>query len=262
MPRRVEARLPPTGSVRPGTVHPDDQIDQQGNPEYFVAGVERDGSRTLLASALTTLARPVGEEYRFTAVGGTTQARVWRGTPTRPGSAPQVALRLTPKPIDLIRRISVLTNHLHDTDQVHQAGQVGGVGRVQCPRTLAVEDLRVEGRRWTVQLCTWIGTGPVPPGRPEGSGRRLAHLHAAMSQSSMDFSDRPLSFSSPGFPTHGQPSQRPPAWQVARERGRTGSRRGPLSWTGGCRSSRSTVTCIGATSSRPRPGSPSSTSTR
>src|SRR5690349_17017128 len=81
--------------------------------------------------------------YEFTLAGGATQATVWKGTSPRDASA-DVALRLTPKPAQLITRIASLVDAVSD---------------VSCPRTLAVEQMHDGDRLWTVHLCTWIGTG-------------------------------------------------------------------------------------------------------
>ncbi len=178
------------------------RIDHQQGARIFVTGLDRDRPNPLLGRALAVLGRSVGEEYTFTAVQGATQARVWKGTPRCSGPAPDLALRLTPKPIDLIRRISMLI------DQVERAGRVG------CPRTVAVEELEADDQRWTVHLCTWIGTGPAGEGADvRRLGVDLAHLHAAMSESAMDFSDRPLNFEHPALAPSGQPM---PAWWTAR----------------------------------------------
>ncbi|GLY30737.1 phosphotransferase [Kineosporia sp. NBRC 101731] len=94
-------------------------------------------------------------------------------------------------------------------DQVHR------VGRLDCPRTVAVKDLQKGQHRWTIHLCTWIGTGPVhEPADMRRLGADLARLHAAMSEPGMDFSDRPLSFQRPALALPAQPA---PAWWTARE---------------------------------------------
>jgi len=135
--------------------------------------------------------------YTFAPVNGATQATVWKGTSPMEASA-DVALRLTPKPVELITRI---------------AAAIECVGDVVRPRTLAVGQLPDGDRWWTVHLCAWIGTGA--PARPDMRllGQHLARLHLALAESSLDVTDRRLTFErSPGpAPDHDLPS-----WDIAR----------------------------------------------
>jgi len=153
----------------------------------------------LLAQAVASLGGSCAEVgcYTFAGVGGGTQATVWKGTPTRP-KQPAVALRLTPKPLELITRIASLIN---------------GVRSVECPKTLATGQLSVDGRTWTVHLCTWIGHPARRAPDMHLLGRHIALLHRELDQSQADFSDRRLSFERiPDPPT----DQQLPAWYVAR----------------------------------------------
>jgi hypothetical protein len=164
--------------------------------------VELDSSSRLLSHALASLARAdvaVGG-YRFQSVGGGTQATVWKGTPDRPG-APMVALRLTPKPVELIGRIASL---------------VDSVRAVECPRTLATGQAEVDGRRWTTHLCTWIGTGAGRTGDTHAVGRHLARLHLELGGTQLDFSDRLLTFERNPAPPAEALDSGLPAWFVAR----------------------------------------------
>jgi hypothetical protein len=136
-------------------------------------------------------------DYTFALVDGATQATVWAGTSTCGG--PDLALRLTPKPTQLITRIAAL---------------VDGVTDVVCPRTLAVGHLLHEGRLWTVHLCTWIGTGI--PRSPDLwlLGQHLARLHLDLAESTVDVTDRSLTFEPIPAPEHGHGL---PKWIVAQE---------------------------------------------
>jgi hypothetical protein len=135
--------------------------------------------------------------YTFVPADGATQAAVWKGTGTR-GDQPAVALRLTPKPVELIRRIAAL---------------VDCVQSVECPATMAAEQLQAGGRTWTVHVCTWIGTGA--PGRADMTvlGQNLARLHLDLAASGVDVTDRKLSFERSPAPPQ---DQQLPAWYVAR----------------------------------------------
>jgi Ser/Thr protein kinase RdoA (MazF antagonist) len=135
--------------------------------------------------------------YAFTPVSGATQATVWKGVAMRDG-LPAVALRLTPKPLELIRRIATL---------------VDGVGSVACPTTVATERLHAGGQAWTVHLCTWIGTGAARRADMGLLGRQLAWLHQDLAGSSVDLTDRRLSFERSPTPSA---EQELPAWFVAR----------------------------------------------
>lgn len=116
--------------------------------------------------------------YRFVPVGAGTQAAVWHGRPQDPGR-PEVALRLTSKPAELVARIGRLTE------------AVTGVER---PATLAVAELRAPDVPPTVHVCTWVGSGPADRGDPYRAGRALALLHNGLALSAVDLSDRPLRF--------------------------------------------------------------------
>jgi Ser/Thr protein kinase RdoA (MazF antagonist) len=128
--------------------------------------------------------------YRFTAMGGATQATVWRGTAGQAGR-PDVAVRLTPKPAGLIHRIGEAVN---------------AVTAVPVPRTLAVA-AGVDGR--TAHLCTWVGAGPVTRPDDGGVGRQVALLHQALTGTGADFTDRPLQFD------RDTPGAGRPAWWMA-----------------------------------------------
>jgi hypothetical protein len=118
--------------------------------------------------------------YRFVPVNAGTQATVWHGRPEDPG-LPEVALRLTSKPAELVARIGRL---------------IDAVTGVERPATLAVGELRAPDVPQTVQVCTWVGSGPADRGDPYHVGRALAMLHRGMALSSVDLSDRPLQFAS------------------------------------------------------------------
>jgi hypothetical protein len=151
----------------------------------------------LLHQALATVTA-VGVDvsgYEFAPVGRATQATVWRGC-ARHAAGGDVALRLTPKPIRLISRIASLVDALTD---------------VACPRTLALAQMPAGDRLWTVHLCTWIGTGA--PQRPYQLGRHLARLHLALADSTVDISDRRLTFERSRTP---DPDRKLPPWDVAR----------------------------------------------
>lgn len=136
--------------------------------------------------------------YTFTQVDGATQAVVWKGVTN--GAGPAVALRLTPKPLQLVRRIAAL---------------VDGEGPVEVPRTLATGRIDDAGRAWTVHLCTWIGVGVPIKADMWLLGRHLAllHEHLAAAAATADITDRRLSFERSPTPPAEQP---PPAWYVAR----------------------------------------------
>jgi len=138
-----------------------------------------------------------GDRYRFRPVGGGTQASVWQGYPEDPGS-PEVAVRLTPKPAKLIRRIG---------------GLVDSIDEVLCPRTLAVTHLLEEGRTWTVHVCTWIGQGSAGRDDPYSLGQHIARLHQQLATGGEEFTDRSLSFERGPVPPV---EQELPAWYLAR----------------------------------------------
>ncbi|GAA0480163.1 hypothetical protein Aca07nite_87870 [Actinoplanes capillaceus] len=133
----------------------------------------------------------------FTPVAGGTQATVWKGVDKRDGN-PALALRLTPKPLPLIRRIATL---------------VDGVQSVTCPTTVATGQLVADDRTWTVHLCTWIGIGAVRRADMTMLGQHLARLHLDLAATSLDFTDRQLSFDRSPTPS---PEQQLPTWYVAR----------------------------------------------
>jgi hypothetical protein len=135
--------------------------------------------------------------YRFTPVGGGTQAAVWHGAAREPGM-PDVALRLTPKPAALITRIGALVDALTDVER---------------PATLAVAPLDGVERGGTVHVCVWIGKGTADRSDPHGLGQDIARLHLGMARDSGDFTDRRLSFERGPVPS---PEQDLPAWYVAR----------------------------------------------
>jgi hypothetical protein len=135
--------------------------------------------------------------YTFTPVAGATQAAVWKGVAKR-DEQPAMALRLTPKPLELVRRIATL---------------VDGVQTVECPTTVATERLQAGDRTWTVHLCTWIGIGAPRKADMRLLGEHLARLHLNLAGSSVDVTDRRLSFErSPTPPAE----QQLPTWYVAR----------------------------------------------
>lgn len=133
----------------------------------------------LLRTALKCVrARWRATGYRFVPVSAGTQATVWHGRPADPG-LPEVALRLTSKPAELVARIGRL---------------VGAVTGVELPATLAIGELRAPDVPQTVQVCTWVGSGPADRGDPYHAGRALAMLHRGMALPAVDLSDRPLQF--------------------------------------------------------------------
>lgn len=135
--------------------------------------------------------------YGFSPADGATQAAVWKGTAAGSG-LPAVALRLTPKPVELIRRIAALVDR---------------VQTVECPATMATEQLQADGRTWTVHLCTWIGAGA--PGKADMAvlGQDLARLHLDLAASAVDMTDRKLTFERSPVPPE---DQQLPGWYVAR----------------------------------------------
>jgi fructosamine-3-kinase len=138
------------------------------------------------------------EGYRFSVAAGTTQATVWKGTSPR-SDRPDVAVRLTPKPVDLLRRIAVL---------------IDGVRSVECPRTLALEQILINGETWSVHLCTWIGLGAADVADLRLLGEHLARLHRDMALAEADFTDRRLSFGPSPVPDS---ARHRPAWAIAQD---------------------------------------------
>jgi hypothetical protein len=159
-------------------------------------------SQEMLAGALSA----VGDErfstncYTYRSISGGTQAAVWRGVPRR-AAQPVIALRLTPKPLELIQRIATV---------------VDGIRTVECPQTLAIGSVEVDGRTLTAHVCTWIGAPTA--GKPDVYllGSCLADLHTELETSGQDFSDRRLSFERAELPAAGDPEQEPPPWYIAR----------------------------------------------
>jgi Ser/Thr protein kinase RdoA (MazF antagonist) len=135
--------------------------------------------------------------YTFNPAAGATQATVWKGVGKRDEQS-AVALRLTPKPLELIGRIATL---------------VDGVQSVVCPTTVATGRLQVSDRAWTVHLCTWIGIGAPRKTDMRLLGEHLARLHLDMARSPVDLTDRRLSFERSPVPTQ---EQQLPTWYVAR----------------------------------------------
>lgn len=158
-------------------------------------------SQDCLTSALATL----GDErfgsncYSYQSISGGTQAAVWRGAPFS-ATQPVIAVRLTPKPLELIQRI---------------ATAVDGIRTVECPQTLGTGSIEIDGRTLTVQVCTWIGSPAV--GKPDMHrlGSCLAALHIELQASRQDFSDRRLSFERAELPAGGDTDQELPPWYVA-----------------------------------------------
>ncbi|MFJ8017394.1 phosphotransferase enzyme family protein [Streptomyces sp. NPDC096339] len=137
-------------------------------------------------------------DYRFEPVADGTMAAVWRGV-SPSSQAPEVAVRLTPKPAALISRI---------------AGLVDGVDAVECPQTLAVGTVETKAGPQTVHVCTWIGKGSADRSDPYGLGQDLARLHSGLARPDAgDFTDRRLTFERAPVPS---PDQELPHWYVAR----------------------------------------------
>jgi hypothetical protein len=136
--------------------------------------------------------------YEFSMVKGGTQANVWRGQPAIDGGGPGVAVRLTPKPAALIRRIADLVDRLEG---------------VECPRTLAVGTLDAGNQSGTVHVGTWIGAGAADVRDPYCLGKDIARLHQQLARGGEDFTDRGLSFDRGPVPPA---EQELPGWFVAR----------------------------------------------
>jgi len=150
----------------------------------------------LLRQAAGCLAGADLDGYSFAPVPGATQATVWKGVAEN--GRPAVALRLTPKPLELIRRIAALVDHVQS---------------VECPATLATGRLQAGDRAWTVHLCTWIGIGAPRKADMTLLGERLARLHRDMALSPVDLTDRRLGFERSPVPSA---EQQLPSWYVAR----------------------------------------------
>jgi Ser/Thr protein kinase RdoA (MazF antagonist) len=136
------------------------------------------------------------DPYTFTPAAGATQASVWKGVADE-DRQPEIALRLTPKPLEVIGRIATMVN---------------GVKSVVCPNTLAVGRLQAGDRSWTVHLCTWIGIGAPSKADMGALGEHLARLHQDLASSSVDLTDRRLSFERIPTPSA---EQELPTWYVA-----------------------------------------------
>jgi Phosphotransferase enzyme family len=158
-------------------------------------------SQEVLANALAAIQdeRFGSDFYTYESVSGGTQAAVWHGAP-RSAAQPAVALRLTPKPLELIQRIAAV---------------VDGIRAVECPRTLGTGSVEVDGRSLTVQVCTWIGSPRAGTLDMYQLGSCLADLHAEMLTSGSDFSDRRLTFERAELPAAGDSDQELPPWYVA-----------------------------------------------
>lgn len=153
----------------------------------------------MLAPALQSVADAdrFADLYNFEPIGGGTQARVWHGRPAD-GDSPAIAVRLTPKPVELVTRIAEL---------------VDNIDSVECTKTLATGRLDDDGRTWTVHVCTWIGQGGATKSQPFALGQHIARLHQQMSAGGDQFADWQLSFERGPLPP---PDQELPAWYVAR----------------------------------------------
>ncbi|MGH8900434.1 MAG: phosphotransferase enzyme family protein [Egibacteraceae bacterium] len=79
-----------------------------------------------------------------------------------------------------------------------------------------MSSVAVEGRTFTVQVCTWIGSPIYPMSDMRLLGRCLASLHTELQRSSQDFSDRQLSFERAEPPASTSMDQELPPWYVAR----------------------------------------------
>jgi Ser/Thr protein kinase RdoA (MazF antagonist) len=159
-------------------------------------------SQEVLVCALAAL----GDErfgrdfYAYQSISGGTQAAVWRGDPL--GAAqPVIAVRLTPKPLELIQRIAAV---------------VDGIRAVECPQTLGTGSIEVDGHALTVQVCTWIGSPAARKPDMHRLGSCLATLHTELQTSGQDFSDRRLSFERAELPAAADTDQELPPWYVAR----------------------------------------------
>jgi aminoglycoside phosphotransferase (APT) family kinase protein len=166
-------------------------------------GVAMDSPEALAAALASLEDAGFGSgRYSYQPVTGGTQAAVWRGVPAR-DSDPEIALRLTPKPLELIGRI---------------AETVNAITAVDCPQTLSLGSVSIGGRTMTAQACTWIGSPGLPRSDMRQLGACLASLHLALRDSGQDFSDRRLTFERAQLPASGSGNdgQELPAWYVAR----------------------------------------------
>jgi hypothetical protein len=158
-------------------------------------------SPEVLDRALETLGdeRFSCRSYTYQSISGGTQAAVWRGAPSS-AAQPVIAIRLTPKPLELIQRIAVA---------------VDGIRSVECPQTLGTSSVEIGGRPMTVQVCTWIGSSAVTKPDMRLLGSSLAALHSELRTSGQDFSDRPLSFERARLPASDYSDLELPPWYVA-----------------------------------------------
>jgi Ser/Thr protein kinase RdoA (MazF antagonist) len=117
-----------------------------------------------------------------------------------PAAQPLIAVRLTPRPLELIQRI---------------ATAVDGIRAVECPQTLGTGSIEVDGRALTVQVCTWIGLPAAARPDMHRLGSCLAALHCELQASGQDFSDRRLSFERAELPASGDSGQELPPWYIA-----------------------------------------------
>ncbi|WP_406186225.1 phosphotransferase enzyme family protein [Streptomyces sp. NBC_01006] len=157
-----------------------------------------DDSEQLLSDALAGVSGPWNAaDYWFEPVAEGTMATIWRGV-SPSSQSPDVAVRLTPKPVSLISRIAEL---------------VDGVAGVECPQTLAVGTVETGTGPQTVHVCTWIGKGGADRRDPYGLGQDLARLHSELARPDAgDFTDRRLTFEPGPVPS---PDQELPHWYVA-----------------------------------------------
>jgi hypothetical protein len=184
--------------------------------------------------------------YTYESISSGTQAAVWRGV-ARIRAHPMIALRLTPKPLELIQRI---------------ASVVDSINAVECPQTLGTSSIEVDGRTLTVQVCTWIGSAAFPKSDMYRLGACLAALHAELQASSQDFSDRRLSFERAALPALSDPDQELPSGTSPGTYGGSASWFRYISRRRFYRLNPFTVICIGRTLCRRRAGLGSSISTR
>jgi hypothetical protein len=106
-----------------------------------------------------------------------------------------IAVRLTPKLLELIQRIAAV---------------VDGIREVERPQTLVTGSIDVDGRALAVHVCTWIGA--PASGKPDirRLGSCLAAPHTGLQASGQDFSDRLLSFEWAELPAPGGTGQELP----------------------------------------------------
>lgn len=122
-------------------------------------------SDEVLAQALSSLGdqRFTERLYRYEPITGGSMAAVWRGVPLNAAN-PVIALRLTPKPLELIQRIAPVVDNIRT---------------VECPQTLDLSSVEVNSRTLTVQVCTWVGSPTYPMSDMRLLGRCLASSRRA-----------------------------------------------------------------------------------